>query len=205
MTIGIAVFARAPVPGQAKTRLIPRLGADGAARLQARLIDATLATACALPAARCTLWVAGDAAHPALAAAAQRHQIEIRTQAGADLGARMHGAVAATLARPLPTCLVIGTDCPALGVAHLDEAAAALTRHDAVLGPAHDGGYVLIGLTRPQRALFEGIAWGTADVLEQTRARLRAAGLTWHELPVLPDLDTPQDYDEAVAHGWLAA
>lgn len=202
--VEIAVFARAPVAGEAKTRLIPLLGAEGAARLQAHLLAAAVAKAAALAEAACSLWVAGDADHPAITAAATRHRIPIAAQVGDDLGQRMHRAMVVALSRHA-RCLIIGTDCPALTTAHLAEAAAALQSHDVVLGPAEDGGYVLIGLTRPRPDLFEGIAWGSNTVLPATRQRIRAAGLRLHELPALPDLDTPDDYRHAQAQGWLPA
>ncbi|MCA3219305.1 MAG: TIGR04282 family arsenosugar biosynthesis glycosyltransferase [Burkholderiales bacterium] len=200
--VEVAVFARAPVAGQAKTRLIPLLGAAGAAHLQARLLAAAVAKAGALPGAACSLWVAGDANHPAIIAAATRHRVPIEAQVGDDLGQRMHGAMVAALSRHA-RCLIIGTDCPALTTAHLAEAAAALQSHDVVLGPAEDGGYVLIGLARPRPNLFEGIAWGSSTVLAATRQRIRDAALRLHELPALPDLDTPDDYRHAQAQGWL--
>ncbi|MFN8736670.1 MAG: TIGR04282 family arsenosugar biosynthesis glycosyltransferase [Betaproteobacteria bacterium] len=206
MRIGIAVLARAPVAGAAKTRLSPLLGAAGAARLQARLLEATLAKAVALPDARVTLWVAGDAAHPSVVAAAQHHGVTVLPQQGADLGARMAHAAAHALAAPgVAAALVIGTDCPALRTAHLEQAAAALARHPVVLVPAEDGGYVLLGLRAPQPALFEGVAWGGPQVLAATRQRIAAAGLRHVELPALPDLDTPADYQDALARGWIVA
>jgi rSAM/selenodomain-associated transferase 1 len=202
--IDIAVFARAPVAGAVKTRLIPLLGADGAAELHARLVDSTLQRAAGVRAARVTLWVAGDAAHSFIADCAARHRCAVRAQVGNDLGARMHHAFERTLAADdAAGCVLIGTDCPALASALLQGAVAALRTHDAVLGPALDGGYVLIGLTRPRAALFEGIAWGSDSVLAATRARIAQAGLRHHELPPLPDLDTPEDYRRAQAAGLL--
>jgi hypothetical protein len=204
----IAVFARAPVPGAVKTRLIPLLGADGAARLHARLVESTLARAAGVAAARVTLWVAGDAAHPFIVRCAARFGCAVREQQGDDLGARMHHAFEQTLGagadrRTAAGCVLIGTDCPSLSTALLADAVAALRTHDAVLGPALDGGYVLIGLARPQAALFDGIAWGGDTVLATTRARIAQAGLCCHELAPLPDLDTPDDYRHAQAEGLL--
>jgi uncharacterized protein len=197
--VGIAVFARAPVAGQAKTRLIPLLGADGAAALQRRLIERTLATACAVAGARVTLWVADDPAHPYIGAVAARFGVAVAEQHGADLGARMNHAFEAAGA-PL---VLIGTDCPQLTVEDLAAAAAALAGNDVVIQPASDGGYVLIGLTRPQPALFESIDWGGPQVLQQTQARIAALGLRCALRPVLDDLDTPTDFQRALAAGLL--
>jgi rSAM/selenodomain-associated transferase 1 len=204
-SLDIAVFARAPVPGEAKTRLIPRLGAEGAARLQQRLIESALEKSVALPGARVTLWVAGGADHPFVAACAQRVGVAVRTQQGPDLGARMLHAFADTLAPSRgERCLLIGTDCPALTVADLAMAAQALVTHDAVVQPADDGGYVLIGLRAAHARLFEGIEWGQPTVMQATRERMAQLGLRWCERPPLPDLDTPADYERALAAGWLA-
>lgn len=197
----IAVFARAPVAGETKTRLIPVLGADGAAALQRRLIERTLATACAVPAAHVTLWVAGDPAHPFVAEVAAHFGVTIAEQEGNGLGARMNHAFEAA-AGPL---VLIGTDCPQLSPPDLSAAAAALATHDVVIQPATDGGYVLIGLARPQPPLFESIDWGGAEVLRQTQARISALGLRCALRPTLDDLDTPADLQRALAAGLLPA
>lgn len=89
--------------------------------------------------------------------------------------------------------VLIGTDCPGLSAALLEEALEALNHRDAVLGPALDGGYVLIGLRIAAPTLFQGIPWGTDQVLEMSRVRLRALGWCWHELEPLRDLDRPND------------
>jgi rSAM/selenodomain-associated transferase 1 len=199
--VDIAVFARAPVAGQAKTRLIPLLGADGAAALQRRLIERTLATACAVAGARVTLWVADDPAHPYIGAVAARFGVAVAEQHGADLGARMNHAFEAAGA-PL---VLIGTDCPQLAAHDLGAAAASLLVHDVVLQPATDGGYVLIGLARPQPPLFESIDWGGPRVLQQTQERIGSLGLRCALRPALDDLDTPADLQRALDAGWLAA
>src|SRR5689334_14734736 len=132
---GIAVFAKAPVAGEVKTRLVPTLGADGAARLHERLVEHALETAIAARLGPVELWCAPDPAHPFFEGCAQRFGVALRRQRGADLGARMHDAFAATGA-PL---LLIGSDCPALTPADLRACAAALGTHDAVFVPAEDG------------------------------------------------------------------
>jgi len=197
--MAIAVFARAPVPGHCKTRLIPALGADGAAALQRQLIERTLAKACALPGAPVTLWVAGDPAHPDIARVAKRYGVAVAAQAGADLGARMHHAFA-TVGGPL---VLIGTDCPGLATADLAAATEALSAHDVVIQPASDGGYVLIGLAKPAPALFESIPWGGAEVLQRTRARIDGLGLRCALRPTLDDLDDEADLRLALAAGLL--
>jgi len=185
----LLIFAKAPLPGLAKTRLIPALGAAGAAALQQRLIRRTLATA-AQSGLATELWCHPDCAQPFFAACAGEVTVELRSQQGADLGERMHHAFVTADA----PALLIGTDCPALSAQDLCAAAAALNAdHDAVLGPAADGGYYLIGLRRPLAELFRDMPWGTDAVLARTRQRLHAAGLRWQELPTHHDIDTPTD------------
>lgn len=192
MNARLQVFAKAPLPGLAKTRLIPALGAEGAAALQQRLIRHTLATA-ARSGLATALWCHPDTAHPFFAVCAGEFTVDLRAQQGRDLGERMHHALCSGLAGD-GVALLIGTDCPALAAADLRAAANALTADcDAVLGPAADGGYYLIGLRRPLPTLFHDMPWGTADVLARSRDRLRAAGLHWHELPLRHDIDTPDD------------
>ena len=99
--------------------------------------------------------------------------------------------------------VLVGSDCPVLAPHHLRAAAAALATHDAVLAPAEDGGYVLVGLSRALPAVFEGIEWSTSDVMAATRERLRAAGARWHELPPLWDVDRPEDYARLQREGLL--
>jgi hypothetical protein len=187
----IAVMARAPVAGQANSRLIPALGAEGAAALQARLIERTVATAASARIGPVTLWATPDETHPLFGALRRQFGIALARQPDGDLGARMHAAVDAAGC----AALVIGTDCPALTADHLHLAAATLRNYDVVVIPANDGGYVLIGLRQPHAALFAGIEWGTARVMAETRLRLQSLTLSWRELPTLWDVDTPEDLE----------
>ncbi len=196
--VGIAVLAKAPIPGLAKTRLIPALGAAGAAALQARLIVGTVETAYAAATGPVTLWVTPDPTHTVFRDVAARFRLSVGRQPDGDLGLRMHAAVAAG-----PT-LVIGTDCPALTSGHLADAAAVLRAGcDAVVIPAEDGGYVLIGVRRPEPAVFAGITWSTDTVMTETRRRLTRLGLTWRELETLWDVDRPEDLVRMEADGRL--
>ena len=190
--VQVAVLAKAPVPGLAKTRLIPALGALGAARLQRQLTRNTLQTACDAGLGAVTLWCAPHAQHRFFRALHQTTGVPCRVQASGDLGERMHTAFSLHCAQgPL---LLIGTDCPPLTPAHLRQAAQALLDgDDAVFHPAEDGGYVLVGLRQPQAALFCDIAWSTSAVMAQTRARAISAGLRLRELDTLWDLDVPAD------------
>ncbi len=189
--VGIAILAKAPVAGFAKTRLIATLGAEGAAALQARLIVRTVDTACGTATGPVTLWVTPDATHPVFVDLAARLPIDVAIQPEGDLGTRMLAAFAAAKERPT---VVIGTDCPALTAAHLHEAAETLRDGiDAVVVPAEDGGYVLIGSRTPHPGLFADMIWSTDSVMAETRARLARLGLKWRELATLWDLDRPED------------
>jgi rSAM/selenodomain-associated transferase 2/rSAM/selenodomain-associated transferase 1 len=197
----VAVLAKAPVVGLAKTRLIPLLGASGAARAQRNFTLQTLGAARAASTGAITLWCAPDVRHRFFRALHQRHGVLCLAQAYGDLGQRMQCAVATHFAQHRRTpLLIVGTDCPALTPAHLQQAADALQTHDAVLVPAEDGGYVLLGLRRSMPEVFVGVDWSTAQVLAQTRKRLRQACATWCELPTLWDVDEPADWQR-----WLAA
>lgn len=188
--VAVAIMAKAPVAGLAKTRLISALGATGAARLQRRLTLQTLHTAQQANVGPVTLFCAPDPHHRFFRALSTHIGVRCVAQHPGDLGQRMHAAVQAA-AGPV---LVVGTDCPALTPADLQAAAQQLRDgHDAVLKPAEDGGYVLIGLRAPCWPVFDGVAWSTAQVLAQTRARLAAQGLHWLEAPTLWDVDVPAD------------
>jgi uncharacterized protein len=190
--VQVAVLAKAPVPGWAKTRLIPALGPRGAARLQRRLTRVAVQTACDAGLGPVTLWCAPDASHRFFRALQQTTQLQCRDQPEGDLGERMHTAFRVHCAQgPL---LLIGTDCPALRPAHLRQAAQALADGDeAVFYPAEDGGYVLVGLRQPQAALFTDMAWSTAEVMSQTRLRARRLNLQLREFETLWDVDVPED------------
>lgn len=196
----ILVFARAPRAGVCKTRLIPALGKAGAAHAQQRLAESSLRTAARSRLAPVELHAAPDARHGFFLRARRRHALQLRRQSGRDLGARMAAAMQKAL-RSARGVIVIGTDCPALDEPYLRRACAALRDHDVVVGPAADGGYVLVGARRHRPQLFAGIAWGGPRVLAMTRQRLRRLGLDWVELPALWDVDTPRDWRRA--RRWL--
>jgi rSAM/selenodomain-associated transferase 1 len=188
--VSIAILAKAPVPGLAKTRLIPTIGAHAAAVLQERLTERAVATALAADVGPVTIWCAPDGTHDSFLKLVARSRITLRRQPEGDIGARM---LAATAAVSGPT-LVIGTDCPALTEVHLRGAANALRNGtDVILIPAEDGGYVLIGTRSAQPPLFAGIAWGTKTVLAETRARIIEQRLILTEQPPLWDVDTESD------------
>jgi rSAM/selenodomain-associated transferase 1 len=196
----VAVLARAPVPGRAKTRLIPRLGAERAAALQAHLTELALQRACE-SGAPVALWISGPVdAHTA--ELARRCGAELHEQPEGDLGIRMLAA-AVHAHRTERSSIIIGTDCPAQRPDDLRQARDRLETSDVVLQPALDGGYVLIGMNRPHPELFLDMPWGSDAVLDNTRRRCAEHRLTLSELHALPDLDRPDDLDLAIATGLL--
>ena len=179
------------MPGAAKTRLIPKLGAWRAARLQLRLMERALRTARAAGVGKVALHVTPRRNNPAFLCAAGRYQVEIRLQGEGSLGARMRRGFERALRRHR-SAIIIGTDCPALKPSDLRRAKRLLRGDcDAVLSPAEDGGYVLIGLKKPWPRLFEGIEWGSDSVLRETLAR--SNGLKVKLLRTLWDVDRPED------------
>lgn len=195
--IGVAIFARAPVAGQAKTRLIPLLGAEGAASLQAWMLQRTVAMAFAADVGPVTLWCEGDSEHRVFIHCRELGPLRILPQVAGDLGRRM--LVAVEDSPTVAGTLVIGTDCPVLSAAHLREAARSLAERDAVLIPVEDGGYVLIGMKTPAAGAFAGIDWGTPQVMAQTRRSLAALGWRWAELATLWDVDRAEDVERLAA------
>jgi len=191
--VRVCLFTRWPEPGRAKTRLIAALGAQGAADLHRRLTERTVATVLAsgLP---CEVRSTGASAEmfedwldPSRHSGLRRNdggRFSVVDQGDGDLGARLARAAAAC------PVLLIGADCPDLTPAHLCAAAAALTQAAAVIGPAEDGGYWLLGLAAPAPAAFEGVEWGGPQVFAQTVARLAANPVV---LDTLADLDRPED------------
>jgi rSAM/selenodomain-associated transferase 1 len=191
-----AILARAPIPGQAKTRLIPALGETGAATLQARLIERAVDTAAAV--GPVTLWATPDAGHAGFVAAAARYGLELKRQPDGDLGTR----ILAAMTVPGGTTLVIGTDCPVLTSRNLQVCAELLRAgRDVVVVPVTDGGYALIGARRPQPALFNDMPWGTETVMAETRRRMTRLDLSWREPFVLWDVDVPADLERMRREG----
>jgi rSAM/selenodomain-associated transferase 1 len=201
----IAVFAKAPQPGLAKTRLAPALGAAGAAALAERLLDHAVAQAVGAGLGPVTVWATPDATHPAFLRLKLQRGVRLQVQAGDDLGARMAAAFECTLADdPHTPVLLMGADAPALDAGRLRQAAAALRERPAVFVPALDGGYALVGLRAPAPALFSGMRWSTPQVMADTRLRLAAAGLSHTELSAVADIDEPADLVH-LPPGWLVS
>ena len=191
----LLVFAREPVLGRVKTRLAADVGPEAALAVYRELLALTAAavTAVAVPA---TVWLA-EAPHPAADAAQSRPEWPglpwcVQPPAGL-LGERMAHAFGEAFAGGAGRVVIIGTDCPGLRPAILQQAFAALEAHELVVGPAEDGGYYLLGLREPQPALFANKDWSTATVLPDTLADAARLGLRVAQLPVLRDVDSASD------------
>ncbi|WP_409523193.1 TIGR04282 family arsenosugar biosynthesis glycosyltransferase [Nitrincola sp. MINF-07-Sa-05] len=189
----LAIFAKAPVPGQCKTRLMPLMSAEAAAGVHQQLVLRTLNTALESQLSPVQLWCAGDRDHPFLIEISRRFGVERFQQQGSDLGERIIHLFN-THQTPL---LLIGSDCPVLTPELLQRCAAELKTHDAVFLPAEDGGYALVGLNQPQPELFRGVEWGSGRVMTQTREHLQRLQLSWSELEQVWDVDRPEDYQRA--------
>jgi len=194
----LIVFGRLPVRGQVKTRLASSIGADEALAVHVSLLESTLELAASLVPVRRCFCFAGDAD---AAGALTRDWLDrlrdtgwtLREQTGEDLGARMRQALQASLDEGAQRVVLIGTDCPVFGVQDLSEAFTALRTSDVVVSPAEDGGYALVGVSRPAWQLFQGIDWGGPFVLEQTLARAAASGHGVALLRTVWDVDTVED------------
>ena len=190
----LLIFCKAPVAGQVKTRLQPLLSAEQAADAHRQLTQWTLDRAFQQPLCEVLLYCAPDTGHPFFEQCAKEYPLTLSVQRGGDLGKKMLNAFNEALSR-YRHAILIGCDCPSLMVSDLQQALSALKNgNDAVIAPAEDGGYVLIGLNRPQPVLFENIGWGGDKVMAQTRQRATSASLAVHELTMQWDVDTPEDW-----------
>ena len=203
----LIIFAKAPVPGNVKTRLQPTVSPDDAAKLQAFFIQQTLELVSSLNEVDVELRCTPDDSHPVFQQCARDYKITLKQQQGKDLGERMANALQEAMSN-YQQVIVIGTDCPELTTDYLNEALLRLRKgKEAVVGPASDGGYVLLGLRQFSPVLFSDIKWGSDQVLFETCKRLRQLGWDWIELGTLRDIDTPADlfdFPEIVSQADLA-
>lgn len=202
----LLIFAKTPQRGRVKTRLIPRLGPEGADAVYRRVLGRLVAVMAQAEVCPVECWCYPFADDPLFESFRDQLGVELHTQQGQDLGERMQQATREALERAWAV-LLIGADCPVLEPSHLIQALTWLEQGDpAVLSPAEDGGYVLLGLRRAEPALFERVPWGSAGVLDVTRQRLRSLGWRWRETETLWDLDRPEDLDRMVKNvGWALA
>ena len=190
----LIVFTRYPEPGKTKTRLIPVLGAEGAATLQRKMTENQLAEVKELQAFySLSVEVHFAGGNEQLMQNWLGSNLIYRRQSEGDIGCRMASAFQASFAAGMNGVVIIGIDCPDLNAQVIAQAFQALCQHDLVLGPAQDGGYYLIGLRRLIPELFTGISWSTAEVLQQTLSIAQKLELAVALLPLLSDIDRPED------------
>lgn len=197
----IIIFAKAPRPGFAKTRLIPVLGQAGAAKLARRMLHQTLACAVDAMVGPVELCVTPDITFPAWLGVDISQGVEISAQGDGDLGARLARAAQRGLVHD-ESVLLIGTDCVEMSAPLLHAAAAALKHKDAVIYPAADGGYALLGLARFNSLLFRDIAWSTDSVAFETISRIEQLGWSLEIGVLLHDIDEPDDM-RRIPQNWL--
>ncbi|MFH1215892.1 MAG: TIGR04282 family arsenosugar biosynthesis glycosyltransferase [Pseudomonadota bacterium] len=195
----LILFTRFPQPGMAKTRLIPVLGEHGAADLQRRMAAFMFERAQKI---RTTKDVAVEVHYCGGDEGEVRSWVptafQLKVQCKGDLGKRLHHATNTAFAEGRGKIVVIGSDCPSLTEEILEDAFQKLNHADVVIGPAHDGGYYLIGLRKSSDCLWKNISWGTEKVLRQTIGQAEAYGLSFLFLPPLADIDRPEDLTELV-------
>lgn len=190
----LLILSKAPDPGAVKTRLIPLLGAAGAAHLYAMLLHECIDRLVAAGLCPVDLWCAPATSHPFFVECRQRYGVALQPQAAGDLGRRMERALGAALQQS-GYAILVGADCPGLAISDIEETLQALREvADVVLGPASDGGYYLVAMRSRHPFIFEAMPWGAANILQLTESRLRERGISWHRLALRRDLDTPEDY-----------
>ena len=189
------IFTKAPALGQVKTRLIAELGAEKARAIHVNLVMHTLEHMVSNEWTT-QLWCSPDCHSDFFKQMQQHFGVVLKPQMGEDLGQRIYHAFSDAL-HQYKHVIVIGTDCPVLEASHIRQSFEKMRTNTAVVIPATDGGYVLLGLNRVERALFSGIEWGTHQVMPVTRAHFIGLGWPCFEYPSLWDVDRPEDYQRA--------
>lgn len=190
----ILLFAKAPVAGSVNTRLIPDIGVEKATSLQRNLIHQRLSMLTNARLCQVRLMCAPDDKHESFIECAQKYPIQLVVQSGNDLGERMSIAVSVAL-QSYKYCIVIGTDAPALDEIQIEKAIRTIhSETEVVFVPAEDGGYVLLGMKKPNAFLFQNVDWGSESVMQQSRERLNLNRVSFKELKVCWDVDRLEDY-----------
>ena len=189
----VLIVAKAPVAGQVNTRLIPDIGVEAATALQAVLIQSRLKSLNEIKLCETQLWCAPDVHHPFFKQCQSQYKVELYKQSGDDLGVRMSSAIEQSL-KKFKRVVLVGTDAPSLSGEHIETAIEQLENHDVVIGPAEDGGYVLIGMSQHSDAVFQIVEWGTDQVLDETRLKIKENKLSCFELEPCWDIDRVEDY-----------
>jgi rSAM/selenodomain-associated transferase 1 len=190
----ILVFAKAPIPGEVNTRLIPDIGVEVATALQSELIDSRLASLTQSGLCEIQLWCSPDSNHAFFLECCKKYNVHTYDQTGRDLGERMSHAIKISLEK-YKHVILIGTDAPSLDNVLIEQAISTLrTDSKTVIVPAEDGGYVLIGMSGHYQEIFLAVPWGTDRVMKKTRGNIIALGLKVNELSARWDIDRVEDY-----------
>ncbi len=190
----LIIFTRYPEPGKTKTRLIPALGAEGAAALQRQMTEITVTRAKKLfNSIPLSVEIRFAGGNWQLMNHWLGSDLTFQEQGTGDLGERIARAFQAAFNRGMESVVIIGTDCPSLTLEIMLQAFEKVTKSDVIIGPATDGGYYLIGLKKIIPELFQGINWGTSEVLSRTVAIAQSLNLVINYLPQLSDIDLPED------------
>jgi rSAM/selenodomain-associated transferase 1 len=190
----ILVFARPPENGRVKTRLAKTIGNKHALEVYIDLLKHTVAMVCSSSLAKVEICVAGNIDHAIFNELVQKYDVELTTQSGNDLGDRMYNAISAAL-NHFSYCVIIGSDCPVMSADYIDQAFASLkSGFDAVIGPAEDGGYVLLAAKKVEQSWFADIEWGSQHVHRQTLMKMQDGAVQVAQLDVLWDIDTFSDF-----------
>jgi len=196
----VIILAKAPVPGQVKTRLMAKYTAEQAAHLHEKMVISTLAKACDVFK---DVWLAvDDQEHPFFKGVCKRFSPLLRSQSQGDLGERLKGLMVASFAKDDSPVMFLGTDSPHVSRQRYKDANQALQSHDVVIGAVEDGGYDLIALKEPCSELFSGIDWGSESVFNETMNIINKLRLTVDVLSTSFDLDRPEDLDRAPPDSW---
>ena len=190
----IIVFCKAPIVHHVKTRLMPYLTAQQAVDAHVELTERTLDLVTSSQLAPIQLWCSPDTQHTYFEQCAKKHKLDLYQQCEGDLGTKMHDAICSGL-KHAQQVILVGTDCPSFVYSDLEQAIQALVEGDDVaLGPAEDGGYVLIGMSKPYQQLFQDIAWGSDLVLSQTKCKIKELKLSHFETRSQWDVDNFKDW-----------
>lgn len=193
----LIVFAKAPIPGKVKTRLIPAFGEAGACKIHEQLVRRVVSQACATPTFEVELHTALTSRHPFFWELRRSYSLALKSQVEGDLGKKMQMAIRQGL-KTYERVIIVGTDWAAFDVDTVSAAAHALNNNDYVFVPAEDGGYVLVGASKDDSTPFRGIEWGTDKVMAKTESSLRRQSLSYELLPASWDVDHPNDVYKAV-------
>lgn len=192
--VNLVIFTKAPVSGTVKTRLQPDYTTEQSLKLHKYLVKETLANLVGLANIKVSLFCAPNIDHEFFLQCKTEFKVDLYQQQGRDLGEKMYNALSQQL-KKYHKVIIIGTDCPGIGQQYINQAIEKLEDTRLVIGPAEDGGYVLVAMKQDCHDIFSGISWGSEKVLQQTRDKIQKAGVSYSELETKHDIDDPGDLE----------